>query len=366
VADNIDTADMPTAYGSTLFSGHIPGRDAAVVAMLRTAGAVILGKTAVTEFATRAASAGRNPDDPDDTADDASRGAASAVAAEMIPAALATQSNDSLTAAAARSGVYALKATHGFIPRSRVLRVSGTLDGVGILARTLDDIALVAEQVVGYDAADPATRPRARIPFVATLAEEPPLPPLLGFVKRPEWKQTSSETQAAFAELAGALGACVIDIALPQSVGQAQVWHRTIVEAEMAANLDDEGNKRGDGFSPLLRESIARGRAVTALAYQRALARIPAVIDGFDDIFARCDALVTAAVDLPASQRGEAHDDVGLHALWALCGLPALNLPLMRGETGLPIGVQLIGARGADARLLRTARWLIGRSGCSI
>jgi Asp-tRNA(Asn)/Glu-tRNA(Gln) amidotransferase A subunit family amidase len=367
VADNIETADMPTAYGSTLYAGHTPRRDAAVVSMLRAAGAVILGKTTTTEFATRGAGIARNPHDRQRTAGGASGGAAAAVAAEMVPAALAGQSNDSLIAAAAWCGVYALKPTRGLVPRTGVLRLSRTLDEVGVLARTLDDIALVAEQLVGYDAADCATRPRARIPLVATSREAPPLPPLFGFVKGPAWERASAELKEAFAELVAALGPCVVEVALPESVTQANSWHRAIVEAEIAASLADNWEQRGDAFSLALRESVARGRELTALAYQRALARIPAVVEGFDDIFARCDALLAVAAEGVAPAHGnEPTDHLGLHALWALCGMPAVNLPLMRAENGLPIGVQLIGMRGADARLLRTARWLIDRTGCSV
>ena len=117
------------------------------------------------------------------------------------------------------------------------------------------------------------------------------------------------------------------------------------------------------GLPPGLREQLARGRAVTAFDYQRACARISLINEGFEEIFNRCDAIVTPAVAGTAPKGLESTGDPAFCTLWTLCGMPALNLPLMRGENGLPLGVQLVGKRGNDARLLRTARWLVSRAG---
>ncbi|MDH4294157.1 MAG: amidase, partial [Betaproteobacteria bacterium] len=239
-----------------------------------------------------------------------------------------------------------------------VLKLSRTLDQMGVFARTLEDIALVAEQLVGYDALDPDTRIRARIPFVATAAAEPPLPPLLAFVKGPVWDRADEETREAFDELKTALGDRVVEVELPGMVEQALDWHRTIMEAEMAANLDREWEKAHDRLIPALREQLGRGRAVTALDYQRACARIPLINEGFTEIFERCDAIITPATPGTAPKFSESTGDPAFCTLWTLCGMPALSLPLMRGGNGLPLGVQLVGRRNDDARLLRTARWL--------
>ncbi len=125
----------------------------------------------------------------------------------MVPLALGTQTNGSVIRPAAFCGVYGFKPTHGLISRHGILKLSRTLDHVGFFARTLEDIALLAEQLVGHDERDPDTRPRARIPFVRTAAEEPPLPPLVAFVKTPVWDRAAAETHEAFAELVEALGA---------------------------------------------------------------------------------------------------------------------------------------------------------------
>jgi Asp-tRNA(Asn)/Glu-tRNA(Gln) amidotransferase A subunit family amidase len=240
IKDIFDTEDMPTEDGSVLHAGRMPDHDATAVAMLRAAGAVILGKTVTTEFATYTPGKTHNPHDPKHTPGGSSSGSAAAVAAGMVPLALGSQTNGSVIRPASFCGVYGFKPTHGLIPRGGVLKLSRTLDHVGMFARTLEDIALVAEQLVGHDPRDPDTRPRARVPFVDTVAQEPPLPPMLAFVKGPAWDRATEETKAAFAELAGALGDRIVEVPMPESARLALDWHRDIMEAEMEANIDLE------------------------------------------------------------------------------------------------------------------------------
>jgi len=357
IKDIIDTGDLPTEDGSVLHAGRTPAHDATVVSMLRSAGAVIMGKTVTTEFASYAPGKTRNPHNPAHTPGGSSSGSAAAVAAGMVPLAIGSQTNGSVIRPAAYCGVYGFKPTHGLIPRGGVLKLSRTLDQMGVFARTLDDIALVVEQLVGHDPADPDTRPRARVPFVKTAQEEPPLPPLVAFVKGPVWDRVAGETREAFAELVAALGDRVVEIDLPDSIARAQDWHRTIMEAEMAANLDAEWERGREKISEPLRSQLARGREITALDYQLARARIPLINEGFSEIFDRCDAILTPAVPATAPV-AETTGDPSCCTLWTFCGMPALNLPLMQGANGLPLGVQLVGRRDSDARLLRTARWL--------
>jgi Asp-tRNA(Asn)/Glu-tRNA(Gln) amidotransferase A subunit family amidase len=358
IKDIIDTEDMPTEDGTVLHAGRMPTHDAAVVAMLRAAGAVILGKTVTTECAYFHPGKTRNPHNPGHTPGGSSSGSAAAVAAGMVPLALGSQTNGSVIRPAAFCGVYGFKPTHGLFPRGGVLKLSRTLDHVGLFARSLDDIALLAEQLVGHDLRDPDTRPRARVPFVAVTAEEPPLPPFLAFVKGPAWERADEETREAFAELVSTLGDRVVEVELPHSALQALDWHRTIMAAEMAANFDLEWEKGRDRISETLRKLLAEGRGVTALDYQRACARISLINEGFDEIFERCDAILTPAAPGTAPKGLDATGDPSFCTLWTLCGMPALSLPLMRGGNGLPMGVQLVGRRDDDARLLRTARWL--------
>ena len=360
VKDIIDTADMPTENGTVLHKGRTPRDDAAVVKALRAAGAVILGKTVTTECAYFAPGKTRNPHNPEHTPGGSSSGSAAAVAAGMVPLALGSQTNGSTIRPAAFCGAYGFKPTHGLIPRSGVLELSRTLDHVGLFARTIDDIALLAEELAGYHERDPDTRPRARIPFRMISSEAPPIEPMLAFVKTPHWEKVDAETREAFAELIRALGERVEDVELFPSATEAWNWHKTIMEAEMAANFEPEWQQGRNSLSDQLRSLLERGRETRAVDYQRALRGIRPMVESFDELFMeRYDAILTPAAPGTAPKGLAATGDPSFCTLWTLCGMPAISLPLMQGSDGLPLGVQLVGRRGFDARLLRTARWLV-------
>jgi Asp-tRNA(Asn)/Glu-tRNA(Gln) amidotransferase A subunit family amidase len=360
--DIIDTADMPTENGCALHKGRAPRHDAAVVRTLRGAGAVMLGKTVTTECAYFSPGKTRNPHNLEHTPGGSSSGSAAAVAASMVPLALGSQTNGSVIRPAAFCGVYGFKPTHGLIPRTGVLQLSRTLDHVGLFARSIEDIALLAEQLAGYDEADPDTRPRARVPFQATAAEDPPIEPMLAFIKTPHWDKVDAEAKDAFGELAESLGDRVEEVQLFPSADAAWDWHRTIMDVEMASNFEPEWTRGRDQLSTQLRTLIERGREVKAVDYQRALRGIPPVAASLDELFMeRYDAIITPAAPGVAPKGLGATGDPRFCSLWTLLGMPALSLPLMQGAGGLPLGVQLVGRRGFDARLLRTARWLAGR-----
>lgn len=362
VKDIIDTSDMPTENGTVLHAGRTPRHDAFVVERLRAAGAVIMGKTVTTECAYFFPGKTRNPHNPEHTPGGSSSGSAAAVAAGMVPLALGSQTNGSTIRPAAYCGVYGFKPTHGLIPRTRILTLSRTLDHVGLFARTLADIALLAEELAGYDEGDPDTQPRARIPFGAIAAEEPPLLPVIAFVKTPLWNRAEEETREAFGELTAALGDRVEEVELFPSAAEAWDWHRTIMDAEMAANFERDWERGRDRMSDQLRALIERGREVRAVDYQGALSRIPLMQESFEELFTqRYDAILTPAAPGPAPKGLVSTGDPSFCTLWTLTGLPAISLPLMRGSNGLPIGVQLVGRRHFDARLLRTARWLVAQ-----
>jgi Asp-tRNA(Asn)/Glu-tRNA(Gln) amidotransferase A subunit family amidase len=361
IKDIFDTEDMPTEDGTVLHAGRTPARDATVVAMLRAAGGVVMGKTVTTELATYAPGKTRNPHNPEHTPGGSSSGSAAAVAAGMVSLAIGSQSNGSVIRPASFCGVYGFKPTFGLIPRTGALKLSRTLDQVGVFGRALEDVALAAQELVGYDSLDPDTRPRARVAFAAAATEEPPQPPTLAYIKGPVWDRADEETREAFAELAATLDDRLVAIDLPDSARQALDWHQTIMEAEMAANLDREWENGRERLSSSLQAQLDRGRKVNALDYLRACARIPSLNGGFEDIFERCDVIVTPATPGTAPAGLDFTGDPSFCTLWTLCGMPALCLPLMQGGNGLPLGVQLVGRRGDDARLLRTARWLVDR-----
>jgi Asp-tRNA(Asn)/Glu-tRNA(Gln) amidotransferase A subunit family amidase len=362
IKDIFDTADMPTENGSVLHKGRTPSRDATAVSMLRAAGAVIMGKTVTTEFAYFFPGKTRNPHNFEHTPGGSSSGSAAAVAAGMVPLALGSQTNGSTIRPAAYCGVVGFKPTHGLISRHGVSALSRTLDHVGLFARAVDDIALLAEQLIGYDEHDPDTRSRARIPFIQVASEEPPLEPMFALVKTPMWERADGDTKEGFAELVDHLGDRLEEVELFPSATKAWDQHQTIMSAEMALNLEREYNTGRDLLSEKLRKQIEQGLAVRAIDYQRALARIEPIHKSLLELFEqRYDVIITPSAPGPAPKGLDATGDPSFCTLWTLCGMPAISLPLMQAKNGLPIGVQLIGPRGGDARLLRTARWLAAR-----
>jgi len=361
--DIIDTADMPTENGCALHKGRTPRADAAVAAMLRAAGAIILGKTVTTECAYFSPGKTRNPHNPEHTPGGSSSGSAAAVAASMVPLALGSQTAGSTIRPAAYCGVYGFKPTHGLIPRTGILQLSRTLDHVGLFARGIDDLALLAEEVAGHHDRDPDTRPRARVPFRQVSSEEPPLEPMFAYIKTPHWQRVDADAKAAFAELQEELGAQVEEVELLPSAADAWDWHGTILASEMASSFEREWLEGRDRLSPQLQSLIERGREVRAVDYQRALRCLPDVVDSFDELFMdRYDAILTPAALGTAPKGLGATGDPVFCTPWTLFGMPAITLPLLKGENGLPLGVQLVGRREFDARLMRTARWLVSRT----
>ncbi len=361
VKDIIDTADMPTENGSPIHAGRQPRRDATVVARLRAAGAVILGKTVTTEFAVYSPGKTANPHDPTRTPGGSSSGSAAAVASAMAPAALGSQTNGSVIRPASFCGVFGYKPTHGLISRRGVLKLSRPLDTLGVFTRDLGDLALLGEVLMGYDPEDPDTRPRAAPHLREVSSQEPPVTPDLVFVKSPVWDQASPDCREAFGELTEALGEDIDAFDLPAPFEDAIERHKTVMLPDIAKNLGAAYDAEKAQMSETLHGMIEEGRTVTAVDYNRALDHAEALNAGLDQVFDRYDAIVTPAAPGEAPEGLDATGSPAFCSVWTYLGVPALSLPLLRGANGLPIGVQLIGPRGDDARLLRTARWLIAR-----
>jgi Asp-tRNA(Asn)/Glu-tRNA(Gln) amidotransferase A subunit family amidase len=365
IKDIFDTADMPTEFGSAVWAGHTPRRDAYAVARLRADGAVIMGKTVTTEYAYYHPGKTRNPHDAARTPGGSSSGSAAAVASFMVPGAVGSQTNGSVIRPAAFCGVVGFKPTHGLIPRSGVLALSRHLDHVGVFARSVEDIALLAESLIGFDEGDPDTRPVARLPFLATANSAPPLPPRFAFVRSPVWDQADRPTQQAFEEFARALGGDTMsEVELPSIFARAVDLHRTIMEVEMAHNLHRDYEQHRDQLSGKLRALVERGRECKAVDYAAAVAARETLNASLDGLFDEYDAILTPAAP-GAAPPIETTGNPIFDTIWTYLGVPALTVPLLQSEEGMPVGVQLVAKRGNDARLLRTARWLVKNAGAT-
>lgn len=357
--DIIDTCNLPTGDGTPLHAGRMPRHDAALVWRLRAAGALVMGKTVTTEMATYSPGKTRNPHNPEHTPGGSSSGSAAAVAAGHVPLAVGTQTNGSVIRPASYCGVIGFKPSFGMIARTGVLKQSPTLDQMGVFGRSVADVALLAQVLTGHDENDLATRPRAVPPLLHTAMQEPPVPPTLAWVRTPFWGRVEPDAQAAFEELVGLLGERIKPFDLPPSAADAVQWHRTIMEAEIAGSYEADYGRGRDQMSASLREQIERGLAITAVEHRKASERIAVINEGFEGVFDHFSALLTPATLGTAPQGLASTGDPIMCTLWTYAGMPAITLPLLRGANGLPLGVQLVGQRGDDARLLRTANWLM-------
>lgn len=361
VKDIIDTADFPTECGTKLYNGRTPTTDATVVARLREAGAIILGKTVTTELAVYSPGKTTNPHDATRTPGGSSSGSAAAVASFMAPLALGSQTNGSVIRPASFCGVFGYKPTHGLISRHGVLKQSGPLDTIGVMARTLGDLALIAEPLMAYDDRDPDMRPAARPRISEIMAEEPPVEPRLAFVRSPVWDQAEETTRDAFRELVEHVGDRVDMLELPSSFDNAHEDHRRIMEADLATSFAREYADGKDKLSDILCQMIERGQKVLATEYNGAIERVSHLNAALDAIFEDYDAILTPSAPGEAPVGLESTGSPAFCTIWTLCGTPALNLPVLRGPNGMPVGAQLVSYRGDDARLFRTARWLLGK-----
>ena len=367
VKDIIDVRGMPCEFGSPLYAGRRPMGDAHLVAKLRAAGAIIPGKTVTTEFATFTPGKTRNPHNPEHTPGGSSSGSAAAVAAFMVPGAVGSQTKASVVRPAAYCGVYGYKPSFGMISRSGVLKISPPLDQMGTFARSLEDAALLAEAVMGHDPGDPGSlTPFPVPPLVRTLRGEPPVLPRIGFLKGPFWNEVTPALQQACGELRELVGDRMTEVTLPEVFERALGWQETVMESEIARLFSRDMARDDDAEAQVMSESfralIEKGRGCSAVAFNEAMAARDGLNAMLAEIFEDFDALVTPAAAGEAPEGLAFTGNPVFGAIWTFLGLPCVSLPLFRGEKGLPMAVQAIGAAGDDARLLRTARWLVGRA----
>ncbi len=348
VKDLIDTADMPTAYGSPVYAGHRPRADAACVALARAAGALVLGKTVTTEFAWFHPGKTANPHNPSHTPGGSSSGSAAAVADFMVPLAYGTQTAGSIIRPASYCGIVGYKPTHGTLPRAGIKPLSDSLDTLGTLTRTVADAALFVAAVSGRDL---ATRPLAQ-------------PPRIGLCRPPEWNAAQAETVAAMENSAAALaraGAKLREITLPRDFAKVTQAQIDIMNYEIYAALACERLQHHEGLSDKLKQLLKNAQQCDAPRYDAAQALVASCRGQLEEVFAEVDVLLAPSAPGEAPAGLSATGDPIFCRMWTVLHVPAINLPCGLGPHGLPVGLQIIGRRGDDARALAVADWVYQR-----
>ncbi len=316
-----------------------------------------MGKTVSTELASMHPRGTRNPLDATRTPGGSSSGSAAAVAAGMVPLAVGTQTGGSVIRPASFCGIVGFKPTFGLIPRRGVLPQATPLDTIGVFARTVEDAALIVDVLAGFSSTDPDSLQLPPLRLLETALTKPPVTPALAFVKTPFWDSAEPSTKEGFGELVETLGKGCEEVALPPLFSHATSAIRTIQLVGIARHYRSYREKGAEQLSEYMRGAIDDGLNIPAVDYLTALDWQKSLSSGLEPLFDKFDAIVTPAAPGEAPAIDTTGDPI-FNALWTLCGVPAVTLPLLQGPNGLPVGVQLVGRRGDDARLLRTARWL--------
>jgi Asp-tRNA(Asn)/Glu-tRNA(Gln) amidotransferase A subunit family amidase len=358
IKDIFDTAALPTEYGCPIFDGWRPKKDAACVTLLRAAGAIVLGKTVTTELALLTPARTRNPRNLKHTPGGSSAGSAAAVAAGMVPAALGSQTAGSVIRPASFCGVYGFKPTLGLIPRAGVLMQSHTLDTVGVYGSSVEDLALLADCMAAFEPDDTVSFIYEGPKLLDTARQDPKTAPRFAFVKTPAWADADPAMHAAFARLVESLDGCVKEIEI-KVLADVIEWQRIVQLAENAYYYGPLMRDAPDMLSGGLKARLEAGLEADVQDYIRALASREDAYREVARSFADYDAILTPSAAGPAPKGFETTGSPVFNGLWTYLGMPAVSLPLLEAD-GMPLGVQLVGARRGDARLLRTARWLAG------
>jgi Asp-tRNA(Asn)/Glu-tRNA(Gln) amidotransferase A subunit family amidase len=347
VKDIIDTAAMPTTYGSRIYDGHRPVRDAAIVDLLQTAGGVVIGKTATTEFATWSPTNVQNPRRHGHTPGGSSAGSAAAVAAGLVPAALGTQTLGSIIRPASYCGVFGFKPTFGRLPTAGVKPLAKSLDTIGMIGTDVQTIRRVYECLAGSDTVSSLDRGR------------------YAFHRGLFWHRATTDAQDSILKAMDWLRAKGLEVGEVDCVwsNEAEAAVRIVHDYEMREALDWEFINKESELSPSLVERLRAAERLSAGAYHAALAIIADQRAAFDTTVKDIDAIFCLSATGEAPFGLSTTGDPTMNTLWTALHLPCISLPVLIGTNGLPIGLQIVAHRGHDTDLLNVADKLIALGG---
>ena len=348
VKDIFDTADYPTAYGSEIYAGHMPAADAACVSGLRERGAIVLGKAATSEFATRTPGKTRNPLRLSHTPGGSSSGSAAAVADGMAPIAIGSQTTGSILRPAVYCGVVGYKPTLHAIPAAGMKPLSPSQDTAGVLARTVPDAALFVHGRPG-----------------ATSVQTPPPAPRIAVCTSSQWQHASPGALGAIDRLRRRLeraGARLVELPLPPVLEAALAIQERLTTYEARRSLAHEYRLHRDRLSPVLRQRLASVESIGLADYLELLEQAAGARQAATALFRDVDALLYPATEGEAEAGLDQSGSPRFGALWTLLHLPTVALPIDRGPTGMPLGAQFIGPHGGDLRALAVAHFADGLS----
>ncbi len=356
---------MPTTDGTEIHKKNPSLNDCTVVSKLKQAGAVIMGKTVTCELAYYSPGKTKNPHDLNRTPGGSSSGSAAAVASHMVPLAVGSQTNGSVIRPASYCGVVGYKPTKGLISRHLVLQVSRKLDQVGVFSNSVEDAALISEQLIGYDKQDPDTSLNPKPKLLNACKQKPPMEPVLAYINLPFMNELEEDAKEGFEEIKdeikNELKSKVNEVELPEGFKGIPEWHKIIMESDMATSFSKEYKSFKNKLSNKIVEAIERGQKYTSVEYNDALSKIDAANTYFKQFFHDYDAILTPSATGEAPKGSEFTGNPIFCTIWTYCGMPSISLPLLQGKNSLPVGVQLVSSLFDDERLFRNASWLVSK-----
>jgi amidase len=346
VKDIIDTGDMHTEYGSPIYKDFRPRADASCVALSRKAGAVLLGKAVTTEFANFHPSRTKNPLDLTRTPGGSSSGSAASVADYMCALSVGSQTSGSTVRPASYCGAFGFRPSYGELRCAGMMESAGSLDTVGLIARSIEDIALYRDVLLGEPPA-----PIADLP-----------PPRIGFCRTHLWSLLEPSTQKLFEDAAKSLaraGAQVSDVELPSAFEGIPEAHRLISGFEFARNFAWEIENHWELITTTLRQGrISDGLNCSYETYLEARGLAEHCREQIGDIQSRYDILLTTCATGEAPVGFATTGIAKLALIWTTMHVPAVSVPVFKGPAGMPIGAYLVGKRTRDRELFAHARWV--------
>ena len=360
--DIIGTYDMPTECGTVLRKGKTQSQDAEIVDLLKSAGAIIMGKTATSELAFLSPPATRNPHDYSRTPGGSSSGSAAVIASHMAPLSIGSQTGGSVIRPASYCGVVGYKPSYGLISRNGVLRTSFNLDHVGVFGKTVEDVALLAKVLIKKDFYDEATVHYSSEYMLEECKKDPLFEPKFIFYKTDSWKKIDKKSRDAFEYFIKIFKKNIEIFDTPSYFKDIDKYHRIIHDTDLANNFQVYFKKSKNKLSKEMQSAISRGMKNSAKDYLDAVDFMKRSYESYKEVFEDYHGVISPCSTGVADKGLKSTGSADFNRVWSYMHTPAISLPLLQGENNLPLGVQLIGDKYDDHRFLSTARWLEQKS----
>jgi len=359
IKDIYYTQGTRTTCCSPIYADFVPEYDSTAVALLKKAGAIIMGKTVTTEFACGDPSPTRNPWNAFHTPGGSSSGSAGGTAARLFPAALGSQTGGSVLRPASYNGTVGLKPTFGRISKFGVVPVSWSLDTMGTFTRTVEDAALMLNVLAGHDPHDPSSSGRPVADYDGAVRAQNS-PPRIGLVRQFFYENADEEVRRRTDDTVARLkeaGAMVEEITIASSFDALLEAHRVIMSVEAAGVHRADFAERPDDYGPKVRDTIERGMLTNGVTFVQAQRVRRRFRRDMEETAERFDVLLTPTTPSPAPRDLTTTGDPMFQSPWTTCGFPTVTIPCGLSESGLPLGIQLAAGPFAEGRLLAAASW---------